>query len=216
MPPPMVVCSICNQQVMKAQTYAVGNGTRACRSHPGVAEKKDELEAKKKADREEEIRRAELREKDKEYPPMKPFCFLCRAEGIRSEEFYAAMLLVPEKERLKGKDGCVWDPATGINVEMAAKIRSALGLAEGEKAAVIQIFTIEKNAPILNKLERNARDAAKIGGAVSLCLKCADKHEMRPTVPAATMKGMMLVYDLVKPAITEAAQKLLDAEGAKN
>ena len=48
MPPPTTRCSICNQDVLKAQTYSIGDGKRACKSHPGVMDKKADLEKEQK------------------------------------------------------------------------------------------------------------------------------------------------------------------------
>ena len=44
MPVKRVVCSICQAEVNKAQTYHVGDGNRACKTHQGVTEKKESLE----------------------------------------------------------------------------------------------------------------------------------------------------------------------------
>jgi hypothetical protein len=44
MPPKSVTCSVCSAEVLKAQTLARADGTRACRSHEGVAD-----EAEKRA-----------------------------------------------------------------------------------------------------------------------------------------------------------------------
>ena len=52
MPPKMIRCCICSQDVMKSQTYATGekgeDGTplRACKEHEGVVEKAEELKEK--------------------------------------------------------------------------------------------------------------------------------------------------------------------------
>jgi len=62
MPPKMVRCSICGQDVMKSQTYATGekdeegNPLRACKEHEGVVEKAEGLKEKSLKDLKKSMR----------------------------------------------------------------------------------------------------------------------------------------------------------------
>lgn len=58
MPPKTVKCSVCGQEVLKAQTLARADGTRACRSHPGVEEEGQKLKDKEHERREKETKPA--------------------------------------------------------------------------------------------------------------------------------------------------------------
>lgn len=215
MPPPMVTCSICNQQIMKAQTYAVGDGKRACKSHPGVVETKDMLEQKKKTDRQKEMEDLERKAKaaaERQDPKnlFKPRCCNCGKTGISEKEMYMAMLIMSEKEQLKG------NPIHPFSPNYGEKFRAMLGLKDGETTEVISIFPAEGMDAALAKMRRDAKMFASLSGVVPLCQGCCNKFGFKRELPKIDFPVAMMLYDAIRPDIKEIAQKVLDAESEKN
>lgn len=213
MPPPMFTCSICGKEVSKPKSYFVGEGKRACRDHPGVTETMEKLEAQKKTDRENEEKRKEEERKQREQRyelDLRPCCWQCRAKGVYEKDFYTAMLLIPEKERLKGNDVSIFSK------ELGPKIRAALGIKDDKPFEVIQLFECGRDNPALGKMSYNARGAASIAGIVAFCPKCAKKFGFERKMPEMSFEQMMNLSVAVQPAITEAAQKMLDKEAQNN
>ena len=64
MPPKTIKCAICSETVMKSQTYNIGDGKRACKSHEGVEQKSIQAQAflQKKHNKNAEIRKPKQRE----------------------------------------------------------------------------------------------------------------------------------------------------------
>lgn len=219
MPAPVTICSICNQSVLKARTYHVGGGKRACRTHEGVLEIKASLDVKAKEHREWELEKAkrheaELKERMTQLEPgywLKPRCWCCKNTGVTEQQFYINLLIYSEKEKLKGQYPTIFSP------EYASMVRRAQGLKEGEVLYVISVYPITKEHPVIKKLDYNGRQAAQLGLIVALCPKCAKNNGVeKPITVDFSLYKAVLLYDLVSPLFKAAAVKLLAVEAQSN
>lgn len=129
MPAPTVRCKICQKDVTKRSTVAVGNGDRACREHSEAqsaaselaqAEKNRVAEEKRKRDRKQE-RIATDRRRHEEHAPLRPRCWICEEEGLRQDEWFTRWLIEMQKyELVHGL------PANPFNMEEMQDALSAL------------------------------------------------------------------------------------------
>jgi len=219
MPPPMVTCSVCNKEVLKAQTYFVGEGKRACKVHEGVIDKKEQLAIEAVAKREQEIKDKEAEEKRKRQEresygenALKPCCWKCRKTGIREQDYWASMLIASEKLKLKGED-----KLNPFSAEYHIKMRRAMGIKDDESPALISILKIEPNNPFLKKLHRDMRPLVDlIGGHVAVCQECMKEHGLERPVPKVDLDFAMTAYAIMQPVIRKEAQKSLDNEAQRN
>ncbi len=215
MPPPMTTCSICKKEVMKAQTYHVGDGKRACKEHEGVVDKKTQLEVEAAAKKEKEIKDKEAAEQQREQQTridQLPFCWLCHAKGVTEQDIYANILITTEKEKLKGNYLHPFVP------DYHQKMRAAMGLKDGEVLTVITSFACEHTHPITKKLKSLYRQGVGMFGWISLCQDCSKKNGFeKPPSPKINMdmnqlQNWAVIYEMSRPKITEIAQRALDRE----
>lgn len=218
MPPPVTVCSICNKEVLKARTYHIGAGKRACKEHEGVLEAKDQLDLKliqKKKDERaahearEEAHRQRMRECDPSYWST-PRCWCCKATGIREQEFYFKLVIYSELQKLKGE----W--LNPLSPAYPQQIRAALGVKEGEVLHVIGIYPVSPTHPVLKRLDYNSRTASQFGGVVALCPKCAKHHNVEKPMMKFDLTTAVCLYDMVSPIFQAVAKVALDKEAQHN
>lgn len=106
MPPPRVVCSICGQEVNKAQTLHIGDGKRACRSHEGTADASKKECTKIEQQKKDELKKAAQKKQRKirEIPTLEPQCMICGKTGILQQEWYTRLMIEMKKyEIIHGK-----------------------------------------------------------------------------------------------------------------
>lgn len=220
MPPPQVVCVKCRHTVLKAQTYHIGGGQRACKTHLGVVETKEQLQQKlaqqKLAERQAaEAREARWQQRLKEQVPSywaQPRCWCCHVRGIHEQDFYTGILVYSELQQLKGS----W--LNPFAPDYPSRIRAIFKLREGEDLNVICIFPLEdSHHPILKVLDFNSRQCVQMSGLVALCPKCAQTHKVeKPPMPMPSLETAMTIYDLVSPIFKRAASKALAEEAKHN
>ena len=215
MPPPMTVCKICGKSVLKAQTYHVGGGHRACKIHEGVAEKKDQLLRQEKQNKDSfERRKKEAEERRrKEQENMlnpKPHCWVCGATGITSQEFYYRILMHNKVQELKGN---ITNPFAPEYVE---QIRAIFGLKPGETQPVIFILPISPDHELLKHLGHDTKMAIQVSGAIAICMVCSEKHRVERPVPKISLEQMSTLGAIMEPVLKAEAQKLLNKEAERN
>jgi hypothetical protein len=211
----MVVCSVCSSSVLKAQTYHVGGGKRACKSHEGVVERKQEIEASARRKREDDAKAEDerLRRKAEEADPsyaMQPRCWCCKAPSILERDFYVALLVASEKARLKGG---LLNP---FSDDYPKLLRAELGLKDGESVNVISVFAVENGHPVLDKVNYHMRMAHSVAGCLALCPKCAKSFGLEKPPVKLDLEKAFLMYDLVSPIFKEAAKASLEKEAERN
>lgn len=215
MPPPMVVCSICGCNVMKAQTYHVGDGKRACKTHEGVVERKSELEQQIVLNKEAE-KRAKARNDEKRAPYVagKNRCWACQREAITEREMWFKILVAGQRMEVKN---IKMHP---FMAEYPEQLRRELNLDPGKKLLVTSLFPVEGNEKLVNKFPPQVRQLGQLAGYVSVCQDCAHNVGLQFKPPEvsfdqiAAMAALMEV--VVTPVLREIAKDELQGEAEKN
>jgi hypothetical protein len=202
MPIKQVTCSVCNTLVNKAQTYSTGKDQRACKSHPGVTEKKGELEAQRFQKAQAAITNMRRRNEnfaksghpDWSGDSMTPKCWLCMNKGLRSDEFYTRVLIEREK-------------AVMIHgAEKAFNFKLNLG-------RCIFVLAKEKCSDAMKFIREDFSMLVQMSGVVAICAQCCRTCNIEP-IPKMEFEDLLtwsLVAEMVRPAI----QKIAVAEMAK-
>ena len=109
MPPKSVMCSVCGETILKSQTLARADGTRACRSHDGIKEEAEKLKVKRV--KQEQARKEEKKNQFRFRSPVLPepeemrawrehthtHCWVCDREGIGLKEFFLQSLIAMKR-----------------------------------------------------------------------------------------------------------------------
>ena len=224
MPPPMVRCSICNRDVLKAQTFHVGGGKRACKIHDGVEsahrlaerEAKAKLEAQRAAEQEKAARKADAHASERLH--TKPFCWLCHKEGITGGEMAEKLAIANEKMLLKNPKAPFPNPFDPAAQEQYAKrLREELGLKDGESLTLICVRPVSKDHFVMNKLSPGSRMAAELSGVVSLCLGCTKKNNLLPKPSEQpNLNAMMIIGGALRKWAAGRAKEELDKAAPEN
>ena len=206
MPPPMVVCSICQKNVMKAQTYHVGDGKRACKEHEGVnqAKVKLEQEAIEKKKRDEQTRQIQQDQRDRDYhPPLEPHCMDCKERAIYEQDVYKIMAITNKKMELMGKELFCKE----FKEEVDRKI---------DGRTIVTLYTKEGNEKAFGKLPMML-SMASMFGFIGLCKSCAAKYGVKaPEKPDITLDQMVMFGAAVEPVVRAQAMAELAKDAQKN
>lgn len=203
MPIKQVTCSICKQIVNKAITYSVGKDERACRSHEGVVEKKDQqiLQLKKKAEMETQKQEHKRSESWGTPPPTTfgPKCWVCLNDGIRQDEFFQRVLIEREKARMLYGTWNPFDPTHPGNKIVIGRC--------------IFVLAKEKCTNAMKYIREEFAQLIQMTSVVAICAQCchnlgveplADRPQ--PTLEQMTMLGV--VYEThIAPIVQEIAKK---------
>jgi len=189
-----VVCAVCGQTVNKAQTYFTGKG-RACKSHEGIKEKRDELQKAALA-KTERAREALVRKFQRPEPlpmDMKPHCWICLTPGLRQQEFFLRVLVAMQKIELT--NGGPVNPFT-LKEPLVSEM-------------CIFVVAKEKCPPAaLSKIHRDLRGMVDMFGFAALCGRCGTEHgiELLPKVEWEQLASAGAAYEVfVKPVIKKIA-----------
>ena len=197
MPIKQVVCKICGQTVNKAQTYHVGNGDRACKSHEGVVEKRDALQVEQKKASEnwrakEKARLDAMFHRDEKPVSLKPKCWVCMNEGLRQDEFFTRILVEMEKLCIiHGGPVNIFDP----------KFR--VGMSE----RCIFVLVKEKCEPVMKYIRDEFMMGVQWMGIVAICGPCCSRFQIDPMrkVEWDELVAHGNLYQMVKPAFQKIA-----------
>jgi len=216
MPPKMVKCSVCNETVLKSKTYALADGTRACRSHEGVGE-----EAKKLREQDKERLRKEVAEKRKPFSHSKEFnldkfiedgrkfreeanthCWTCGAEGIPAVEYFTESIVAIERLKIRGEFNFL---------TFSDDIYKLLG-------NPVVLFTLpysDEDKEIYRSIRnRKVKDIIHFLRSVNMCKECVNKFKVNDRLEALfpkptweQLQNMMPVVSSLDPFIKEIAEK---------
>lgn len=235
MPPKTVRCSICGDEVMKARTYCVDakTGQRACKTHEGVAQKKEKLQEDQAKVKEREKEAAE--EKMKSWfatPDFKPkkMCFCCRKEGLHEQDWN--LRFVVAREKVVQKYGEQYDQFVTMFTDDKEKQEEAAKLLRKEfnagedpdKLHKLNVLHDQPEDPKFKRLFRNThKDAVpvvRLTGITMVCNKClADcgiTIEAPNIVNEMNFKHMMMFGAIIQDSIAEIAREEVRAEAERN
>lgn len=224
MPPKTVTCAVCQQEVLKAQTLARKDGSRACRSHENVQQEAEALKLAEQQRREKETAQFHTKKRfalDKAMGYREPdydkimeegrqlrewsysHCWTCGAEGISLREHFAQCLIAQKRLQLRGE----WNFLT-LNQDMAKLM--------GKQTVLAMLPYDDQKDERLRRLitNRKIRDIIHFLRSIHMCIGCIDKHGMRDRLdalmPKPTMEqleAMMPVTAMLDPLLEEMAKK---------
>jgi hypothetical protein len=211
MPAPVTTCDVCKQEVLKAQTYHIGNGKRACRKHDGVAQTAEKLRLDRDKEQALKLEQSKEREKRKEEHQSpdyyrQPRCWLCKIEGMMERDLYQTLLIQGIKEEL---EGVILSP---FSEEYRQSRRKALGIKEGETLEILTIFPLVPPHLICRKLDNNCRQAVGLAQSIILCTLCAERNEFKKEQPPVDLNKAMVAYRIMKPALQEMVKETMAKE----
>jgi len=223
-PPKSVTCAVCNQTVLKAQTLARADGSRACRSHEGVQD-----EAAKLADAERDRmakaldkgtifdqldreRRAEsvkyslmgAAEAAKFREHAYSHCWTCGEEGLEAAEFHMQALVAMKRLEIRDE----WN-----FMSLGPDVRKMMGNIKCLFPIKLQDEVIDK-AIVKHIKDHRIRNIVHFLRFVLMCPQCAEKHgfnkrleEMMPKPTFEQIEAMGPALAIVDPLLKEIAEK---------
>lgn len=221
MPPKSVTCSICTTEVLKAQTLARADGTRACRSHEGVTAEAEKLAA------DDQLRRAKAIEQGSRPPwinddsarPMTlqwekeaaewrehlySHCWTCEAEGLEGREFFPQVMIAMKRLELRREFSFL---------NMGADVRKLMGGVRLLVPFQSKDEAIDR-AVIKHVKDKRVRDILHFVRFVLLCPECAEKHgfkkrldDMMPKPTWEQLEAMAPVVASIDPLLLAMAEK---------
>lgn len=232
--PPKVICSICNQEVLKSQTYFIGDGKRACKSHDGICEKSIELKSQELREKESaRISVEDKRRKDREYWQRKnqPMfetvrlatgevkvhrCWCCNDRGIMLSDLLEGKLIAMHRMKLKKIEfnpfldqGKICEelrlPKDMIVVNMVEVVE------DSERNRVERLLLREYRGALVDLLKM-----------VCVCEPCAKKLNLKFTredpkpLSKEALDTMMVLGALMEPVLDEMAQKTIEVDKNTN
>jgi hypothetical protein len=232
MPAKTVKCSICGEEVSKAKSSFIGDGKRACNSHPGVLEKKQALQAKDKERLHAEVKSfqqsdgvgkqdSERQETDKLVAAIKEnarLCQCCGKKGLHEVNFHQNLVIATHMVSME-KDAPLMltvDENKNIinNPAWVDKVRQYMlspDAKDEHELVCIGIYECLGDNPILKRLSYQLKTAVSILGAIMLCPECANRFRFtKPQPPAfkdVKFEHMMLLGSLMKPMLDKIAKK---------
>lgn len=222
MPPKTVTCSICSAEVLKAQTLARADGTRACRSHESVIAEADARQAAERAKLDKAIETATLpkwRVPDAESlafsanwekeaaawrEKIYSHCWTCGEYGLEGSEFFAQAMIAMKRLQIRGEFNFL---------SMGEDVRKLMGGVWMLTAMKLEKEVIDR-AIIKHVSERKLREIVPLMGFVLLCPPCCNKHgfgkrleDMMPKPTWEQLQNMMSVVAVVEPLLRVMAEK---------
>ena len=224
MPPKMVTCSICNEQVLKAHTLARKDGTRACRSHDGIEEEAKKRQEEEKTQRNTAIshnkkKRTFNSNQDYAYPERKyptkeecqkfgeyarSHCWTCGNEGITIRQYYMNLLITTKRVELHGEFNLL---------DLPQKIHELIG----PQRVIVEMKLSEAQVNYTLRHLKDARlcDIVRFVPVITMCNECAKKHNFNNLYKAAwpkeptfeQVKAFMPAMTLIEPVIEAEAKR---------
>lgn len=223
MPPKSVTCSVCNETVLKAQTLARADGTRACRSHEGVTAEADARIVLERVRRQAAIdkgtivdqwareRRVEEQAnyanweaegvKFREY--IYSHCWACATEGLEWQTFWTQALIASKRLQLRGEFNFL---------NYGQDVRKLMGNIALLAPIKWQNEVIDR--AIVKHLYKKVREIVPVIGFFLICPECARKHgfgkrleDLMPKPTWEQLENMSAVMSGVEPLVTAMAEK---------
>ncbi len=198
MPIKQVVCCVCKQTVNKAQTLAVGDNERACRTHSGVKELASKTQEIRKVTEQigSEKLKAAHRRPSHEPVTLDPTCFSCRAIGLRADMWYLEILKCHERYEL----------TYGVAPDLFDDTKRNIIYAPLKGKTCLWMIPYRKGM----RLYRDLEDLAHMIGFAALCGKCCEVRNIDylPKVNIDELSAFGAVYEsFVRPELTKMVAK---------
>ncbi len=170
-------CAICGEQVTRPKSYALPDGSRACRSHQ---EAQDGFKQREKIQESTKAKERELQEKKQflktpegwkeriDWP--KCHCWTCGTQGMSPQDVKFRMLVGLEKTML------LFKPEDFLTGKFFEDLKSACGV-----DSPLWLYAVTENikGKILNRTKFEMRPVVSFAGYTQLCPKCAAELGMK-------------------------------------
>lgn len=215
-----VICSICSQTVLKAQTAHIGNGKRACKSHDGVADQADKAQ-QQLADKHAVGRTIKPKRQLLEWKPttIKPTCCVCGCDGISYQEFMLEIMVASRKVNVS---------PIPFNDEDAKKLYREAQSRLGGRRALLHFVRSEMMASewgkvewqlIFNRVRREWRQVIELAGVAPVCSQCVENLSLTNPMEARMrafaklpLETITLLGVIAEPVIDDIANRTIAAE----
>ena len=218
MPPKTVICEICGEQVMKAQTLAYKEG-RACRFHEGVEIHSKQIHIQQLQNREDAIKKHERKyntRPEREYIPLDVrmnVCWKCGCQGTSIQNFYLQCAVAMEKMQIVGAEFNFFDMPNKIKEFMPKEFQTPM----------IIISMGDKKKSILNRFRFKKQQIVEFSDFIQVCPDCLKiiglekkfQDEARERMKGLTIKTAFLFGSLIKPELEKMAIDQLYEENLK-
>lgn len=222
MPPKTITCSVCSQSVLKAQTLARADGSRACRSHDGVTAEAEKLAEAEISRREKAIRNAgrpswaddrdhmvgmraagfeQQAAEFREY--IYSHCWTCNEEGLEAHGFFTQALIASKRLELRGEFNFL---------SYGHDVRTLMGNIRLLTPIKLEDKVVDR--AITKHVNKRVRDILHLLGFVLICPECARKHgfgerldAMMPKPTWEQIEAMAPITAAIDPLVTAMAEK---------
>jgi len=210
MPPPLTECAVCKKSVLKAQTYAIGNGQRACKIHEGVLDKKAELEQQQKHQKEVEVKRAA--EKQKQFETRDDFraprCVCCQRTGITEQEVYLSLAVAQKRLSIKNLQ------CNPFSEEYHKLLQQELKEIGFESQPVISTLAIDGSKEMKRAIMASRfipPSLLEFAGFIHICQDCIKNFGIKkPEIKLPSLETLSLLGTMMDGPLTEAAMKTMN------
>lgn len=209
MPPKIVTCAICTNTVLKAATLARADGSRACRTHEGVAEDADKRQNEERNRLENEIKKAnrplserfgygnptlgnDFEKQANEFrEQVYSHCWICNADGLEGGEFFIHAMIAMKRLELRGEFDFF---------NLGKGVRSLMGNVVLLLPFKLQNEVIDR-ALVKHVVNHKIRDLVPLLGFVLMCPQCANKHGFKKRlddlIPKPTWEQVQRIMPIV-------------------
>lgn len=216
MPPKTIKCSVCATDVLKAQTLARADGSRACRSHEGIEAEADALRARDKARLDKAIDGsnkpsvpsynlynfdAEIEQRRKE---VNEHCWLCECEGVPVQQHMMDVMVASKRLQLAGTFNFLTFPED---------VKKLLGPRNVLVRMPLKQETIDR--AVMKYIKQSSlRQVAELLNLITICITCGDKHGFKARIDdmmtpkvLPDLETMYVMGAAIDPLLNEMAEK---------
>ncbi len=208
MPPKTVICAVCGQTVLKAQTYARADGSRACKTHEGVAEEAERLRAeqavaaqqkreapkRKPWEPSEDLRNEETRFYEEEAHQFREWanthCWTCSREGISLRDYFANAMVAIERLQMRGEFNFLTMPQDIMRLQGNPLVLAMVPYDDDKDQRIYRAITNWKIKDIIHFLR-----------CVNICVECAAKFGVQDRIDALLPKPTWEQVQAIMPAV---------------
>jgi len=209
MPPPVVKCCICGEEVLKAQTYAIAGG-RACKKHEGVVEQSQQIQQKAIDDKSRQRAAEDERERRREERMNMPHasmeanlsfardnCWCCGRVGLEHSMFMQLQLAAMEKAQNENIN--VFGELVGDHAfkNMLLAVLKRLGAECVFKRFDLNDEMFERYVQWEARIDHRVRDIVRFGRVIQLCGDCQNgtgiKFDFESIIPKVPLQTLLLV-----------------------
>lgn len=213
MPPKSVCCSICGENVLKSQTLARKDGTRACRSHDGIQNEADDIQQQRKELLQEKVKvnhKYDLLSDDLEQ--MKQLqqrceeqlhsCWICNQRGVSFREHCFEKIVAIKRLEMRGEFNLLT-----LNQDCAKLISN--------NRVLFHLPCDDEKSLLYRRLcKKSYREMVPFCGYVQVCAECAHSmglgKEIEKSIPNVSIDealSFVPVLSILDPCIEQISEK---------